>query len=310
MASYILNALSSDIETSAAHPKNMTSSKEPVRPPCTDRTAEHSHTSHPNHPSMQGVASPSPQPPPRYHLPLEFNLYRHRMGWYLATSAGKPIHAVSVDKTPSIFGSLALHSGPDASSPTLATAKHMSGFYGSKIIISPPPGSDAPPLKARVERTVRGCSIYWVFQIGVGPGGREEFQWRHRYGPTICQLGCDSGGWKLVRKRKPSRDPAPSTEPTPEISTASDGREIVAAWSTKGLGLGTSDVAKFKFIGEGASGVLGEAWAIMAVITILAWEDCERRRRFSYSRIARAVTPRLVFWRRNTKHGRKGCQFS
>ncbi|CAI4215541.1 unnamed protein product [Parascedosporium putredinis] len=52
-----------------------------------------------------------------------------------------------------------------------------------------------------------------------------------------------------------------------------EGAEIVAAWGPHGLS--SSKAGMFEFIGTGASGMLGERWAVMAVISALTILDAE-----------------------------------
>ncbi|KJR81454.1 uncharacterized protein SPSK_01108 [Sporothrix schenckii 1099-18] len=82
----------------------------------------------------------------------------------------------------------------------------------------------------------------------------------------------------------------------------SDGREIVALWATQRQEDGDGDddddpsdvsstqtVARFTFLGSGASGQLGERWALMAVMSGLAvWERARRARRRRQSTVVQA----------------------
>lgn len=58
--------------------------------------------------------------------------------------------------------------------------------------------------------------------------------------------------------------------------TSSDGREIVAVWAGAGMA-SVSKVLRFRFLGTGADGSLGDRWAIMAVASALAIWNRDRR---------------------------------
>ena len=113
-------------------------------------------------------------------------------------------------------------------------------------------------------RTVDCFSRTHSFEVEVGVGGgrmvRERFEWRSSRGAEVKDVGGSHRGHKLVR---------------------ANGGEVVATyaeWSmsmTKQLG--------FQFVGSGAAGVLGERWAVMAVISALALHVQEKRRRAAAS---------------------------
>lgn len=74
------------------------------------------------------------------------------------------------------------------------------------------------------------------------------------------ELQCleESGrGWKLVRL------PDDYDENTKKVE-----REIVAVWGeAKMFKSGVAKTARFQFLNSGATGELGDAWALMAVVT-------------------------------------------
>lgn len=54
----------------------------------------------------------------------------------------------------------------------------------------------------------------------------------------------------------------------------------VAVWANSVRSLGQDAVMKFRFLGTGASGVLGERWATMAVLSALRmWQQGEMAKR-------------------------------
>jgi hypothetical protein len=50
------------------------------------------------------------------------------------------------------------------------------------------------------------------------------------------------------------------------VGEASDGKEVVAAWS-ENSGMTLSKIAKFHFLGAGATGEFGDDWALMAALS-------------------------------------------
>jgi hypothetical protein len=107
-----------------------------------------------------------------------------------------------------------------------------------------------------------------LFSIEVEASGRRErFEWRHSHGAEVDSLGGRGQGWKLVRLEASSAGGA----------RTSDGREVVAAWANASMSL--TKTLNFQFFNSGANGMLGERWAVMAVITALRIWDRERKAR-------------------------------
>lgn len=135
---------------------------------------------------------------------------------------------------------------------------------------------------ARKKKTWRG-RVRFRFAIEVGPDPhtawrREVFEWRHSHGDAVAAfLDGASSGWKLVRLADSSSDPSGSESRRLVWPRSSDGYEIVAVWSHARLSL--TKVLKFRFLGSGATGVLGERWAIMAVMTALRMYQHNQRNR-------------------------------
>lgn len=110
--------------------------------------------------------------------------------------------------------------------------------------------------------------------FGVEVGGeekrrREEFEWRRSRGGEVKDLGGRlSYGWKLVRLASEADHGAVEGE----RGYASDGKEVVAVMAHN-ASLTLTKGCKIEFMGSGLTGVLGERWEIMAVLTaVQLWQ--------------------------------------
>jgi hypothetical protein len=149
-----------------------------------------------------------------------------------------------------------------------------------EVELPPVPGSGAPLAREVIEPvgSHSGLGTGYSFAIEVGPGGngpRERFEWRRSRGDVIASLGGHYYGWKLVRMNQGAPGGG-NTAFAPGGFRDSRGNEVVAAW-TMGDGRSLTKVAHFRFMGTGLTGLLGERWAIMVVITGLALFHRDRR---------------------------------
>ncbi|KAE8317323.1 hypothetical protein BDV41DRAFT_573018 [Aspergillus transmontanensis] len=108
-----------------------------------------------------------------------------------------------------------------------------------------------------------------TFSIAVDGSGKdasyEQFEWRSSHGKEIKERAGHTSGWKLVRLSETVSE-AGGSRSHRAMGCSSDGKEIVAviahnaSWSlSKGF--------KFAFVGSGLTGVLGERWEIMTLMT-------------------------------------------
>ncbi|KAK8112164.1 uncharacterized protein PG998_008621 [Apiospora kogelbergensis] len=162
------------------------------------------------------------------------------------TRSRPPLYAVSLHagwKGPDVE----LHSGPSESEPPpLATAKRGSLFGDGATVQLPGPDGGGGMVKEKVDASNDFPYPSYGFAIEVEQGQqREEFRWVH--------IGMRKG-WQLAR-----------------LSTS----EVVAVFDWTTL---TKKELYFQFVGHGGTGILGERWAIMAVITaIRAWDRVKRK---------------------------------
>ncbi|KAI0383989.1 hypothetical protein F5Y04DRAFT_233773 [Hypomontagnella monticulosa] len=249
-------------------------------------------------PTSPQTSFPSPSTPQKF--PVSWTLYRGPGSGTLLLKADSsngpspPLFAVSQTPNPSAGQpNLTLHEGPSTDAPALATGERHKTFTGGihSVISLPGSGSGISPEEP-LRTLVSWPHISYAFDVDVGtadPSGknlgrlrRETFEWRHSAGSAITWLGAASTGWKLLRL---SADPPPGLK-TEEWSFtgggefSSDGKEIVAVWADARRSQGPDGCMKFKFLGTGASGVLGERWTVMAVMSALRmWQQGEIARR-------------------------------
>ncbi|KAF2815330.1 uncharacterized protein BDZ99DRAFT_516065 [Mytilinidion resinicola] len=221
------------------------------------------------HHPVSNTAAPTSSAAHNAGFPLTFNLYFHKAHLHLGEHASQPQHSVSLHAG---FGSkpeLVLHSGPDrASSTPLATAK-TKGYLSNQSIITLP----AYGIKEQLRAHWSLKSATYSFSIPVQDGASAlpaRFEWRPSRGDEV--QGLDSSkwtrGWKLVRVDGETAEERGGKRSARDAGLASAGREVVAVWADNGK-LSMDKVGKFQFLGRGATGELGERWAIMAVASVL-----------------------------------------
>ncbi|KAI1418188.1 hypothetical protein F5Y13DRAFT_150789 [Hypoxylon sp. FL1857] len=241
-------------------------------------------SSGPPPPLPQQVSAAPPAPTQRL-FPTSFSMYREsswtQRSYMIGEHQATPLYAVTLHSGWSGQPDLVLHNGPNEKCPPLAGLARSVLGTSATITVRPVPGSGLPPAEEKMEYNGGFGPASYMFTIEVGVGGvarRESFEWRHSSGGAVKGLDAKGSGWKLVRLE---------TGPPPGMGQgasfvgggvkASDGKEVVAVWAWASASL-TKNL-KFKFIGTGASGVLGERWAIMAVASALRIWDRERRQR-------------------------------
>lgn len=217
-------------------------------------------------------------------FPPAFSMYREsswtQRSYMIGEHQSAPLYAVSLHSGWSGQPDIVLHNGPSDQRPPLAGVTR-SGFVTSATVTLPPvPGSGMQAAEEKMEYSGGFAHSAHTFSIEVGIGKaarREAFEWRHSSGTVIKGLDARSSGWKLVRLA--TGPPGGIVGPSFVAGGArsSDGKEVVAVWAWASGSL--TKKLKFQFLGSGANGVLGERWAIMAVITALRIWDRERRKR-------------------------------
>jgi hypothetical protein len=216
-------------------------------------------------------------------FPPAFNVYSQAFSseFLIGEHQSYPIYVMKIHSGFSGNPPIVLHSGPNSSLPPLAAVDYHAFSSRMTVTLPPPPGAGITSSQEDLEGNTTGLHRTYAFSIEAGPfsGRREQFEWRHSYGDAVSVLDGSLTGWKLVRLETGPPPGAQGMTFTPGGYIGSDGREVVAVWANAAGSM--SKAAKFAFLGTGASGILGERWAIMAVMTAMGMFIRARRARNS-----------------------------
>lgn len=226
-------------------------------------------------------------------FPHDLNMYYTKSAknptfFHLAEHEEQPLYAVTLSLDIAGKSSyLTLHSGPDPDSPALAVAetKRVGRITHRSLITVADPGSTTTTTTTTT--TTEGLSAHasgltsvsYSFSADVGRGGgggggqdlrREKFEWRTSRGGEVKNL--DRGpGRKLVRLSTEA-DGVGGTRAVRDPGATSDGKEVVAVWADNARWR-ENRTGRFQFLGSGATGELGDGFAVLAVATALRiWE--------------------------------------
>ncbi|KAI0126099.1 hypothetical protein BJ170DRAFT_633806 [Xylariales sp. AK1849] len=207
-------------------------------------------------------------------FPPTFNAYYQKKittTFHLGEHAKEPLYALRTHAGWSGLPGIVLHNGPSDTDPPLAAAGNENVWSKHTVVILPPlPGTTEESSNEFMRTNVSWKTITYPFTIDVGEGQntrRENFEWRHSRGGEIKELDRHSWGWKLVRLTAHAPGPGGERNERP-VGATSDGKEVVAVWA-RYSGWSLTKAFKFQFLGSGATGEMGERWAVMAVITAL-----------------------------------------
>lgn len=259
----------------------------------------------PNTSSLVPHSRPSPSPSPYKSLPLSFNIYYKQ--WFSSTyqigeHESQPLFTI---QRHGAWGSdkgnpkamVILHQGADSNGPVVGTVtkdKEGGVLSHDTVIELPlakgPKGGIRERLQSDVSISLKNSRFRFSFDIPLNADvegkesatstRRETFEWRISKATEVRSLDSTAFGWKLVRLGvDPGSDTDTDTDkPTPaspgkggargvrEAGETSDGKEVVAAWS-ENSGMTLSKIAKFHFLGRGATGEFGDDWALMVVLS-------------------------------------------
>ncbi|KAH9884159.1 hypothetical protein F4778DRAFT_787930 [Xylariomycetidae sp. FL2044] len=235
-----------------------------------------------------------------------FFRWKFTMTFHLGERKEAPLFAVTAHTGWTAKPLLELHDGPGEDDPIIATANSAGGYRGrdSVLMVGVGVGVGVPQPATRTKKgeEVRMTPIQmpcaqsswrsasFPFQVevvwppGGGGGGKgggsssssssssrvERFEWRHSKGAEIRDMDVISYGWKLVRLDGPARSGGGGggKRAEREVGLTSDGLEVVAAWGHD-INWSMTQDWKFRFLGSGATGELGDRWAVTAVISSL-----------------------------------------
>ncbi|EGX89304.1 hypothetical protein CCM_07555 [Cordyceps militaris CM01] len=186
----------------------------------------------------------TPGPSPYQTVPISWNLYSKpysRRAFHLGPHAAAPVY------------SLELHTGLLSSRPFLVLRPGRDTTTTTKTSSSPPLATarrDAPRhttitvVPGTSERlTVHARRLTFSFDVGADPR-REAFEWRK-----------EKRRWALVH-----------------LAAHGDAHPVVAVFAEDSSRSGT-ELARFRFVGAGATDAFGEPWALYVSMTALRiWE--------------------------------------
>ncbi|KAL8383358.1 hypothetical protein RB595_006892 [Gaeumannomyces hyphopodioides] len=244
------------------------------------------------HQQPQGQPWQPPTPSRAEHevprqFPTRFTLYSTNYGFsrtfVIGSDEAPEIYAVRLHSGFSSSAPVVLHNGPDPDRNDVLATVDFASFGGDFTLTLPPmPGQPGGASVVEVEADFGFTNRCYRFNVEVGQPGAtevrtESFEWRHSYGAAVDSLGGSWAGWKLVRT---SRGPPPGASggSPPGQFVTSDGCEVVAVWAGSGP-MSFTESARFSFVGTGDSVLLGQRWAVAAVMSALGLWEKERRQR-------------------------------
>ncbi|KAH9986114.1 hypothetical protein F4779DRAFT_611931 [Xylariaceae sp. FL0662B] len=187
----------------------------------------------------------------------------------LGEHAEKPLHAVIMHSGWTSKPELILHTGPSSTDPVLATAINESRWTNKHVMVELL-ASEGPKTAVKITQNAGWRHVTWSFSVDVGLGKdtrRENFEWRHSRSGEIRDLDKYSWGWKLVRLG--SEDAARGGDrATRSVGATSDGKEVVAVWAIHGK-MSMNKAFKFQYLGSAVTGMLGETFATVALMSAL-----------------------------------------
>ncbi|KAL7818585.1 hypothetical protein V8C26DRAFT_428114 [Trichoderma gracile] len=215
--------------------------------------------------SLNGVTLPD-------SMELSFDPSWSKFKLHLLNSASsEPVYTFNLPE--GWWGSLFLHGGPTVDHPPLAAVRNT-GKSGMGNLVTLPPlepgpgghgGDDLAPEKGLDGHLVR-------------------FEWVSTRGKEVKDLHGWGRGWKLRRVAANYHSDAYADKDWDEdrddeedaaayeYERLQEDNEVLAVWADA-KGLSIKKAAKFQFVNSGATGELGEAWALMAVVSFVrVWQ--------------------------------------
>ncbi|KAI0838012.1 hypothetical protein F5Y06DRAFT_269569 [Hypoxylon sp. FL0890] len=225
-------------------------------------------------------------------FPQSLNAYLPKAGFsktfYLGEHADQPVFAVTMHSGLTSKPLLELHSGPKGSDPIIATANNekrwssgrttviqilpgaISSLSGADSASGSSPESSQETQKIIMKQTNILKNVTYPFSIEVGLGKDlhvENFEWRGSRGGEVQGLDKYTRGYKLVRLGREGAGEG-GERSTRAANTTSDGKEVVAVFAHN-TSWSMNKVFKFQFLESGATGVLGDRFALIALMTAL-----------------------------------------
>ncbi|KAI1417236.1 hypothetical protein F5Y13DRAFT_152332 [Hypoxylon sp. FL1857] len=206
--------------------------------------------------------------------------------FFLGEHADQPLFVATLHSGLTSNPLVQLHSGPNLSDPLVATAnneKRWSSGRTTVIQILPAAastlagadsasGSGAAPSQEpekiimKQAHILKNVTYGFSVEVGLGKDLRvENFEWRGSRGGEVRELDEYARGYKLVRLGGEGAGSG-GERATRAANTTSDGKEVVAVFA-QNTKWSMNKVFKFQFLESGATGVLGDKFALAALMT-------------------------------------------
>lgn len=242
--------------------------------------------------TLTGPTGPIPDRP----FPAAFNLYYPHHGKLLSRTQKlligehfeQPCNAVIL-KGSMVGLEITLHGGPETDQPVIASSCRRPGSTSFVVTLPKSLSVYGTPIESHMEQHLGFKHVTYSFSVEVvsHPDSKpklEKFEWRLSHGKEVKVLDKWAWGWKLVRldeetaKHSEAGSSSSSTKREDrDLGVTSDGKEVVAVWAPNSQWSKTK-LGKFRFLGSGLTGELGEAWARMAVATVLSlWQGTAKK---------------------------------
>ncbi|GFP59523.1 hypothetical protein TASIC1_0013021900 [Trichoderma asperellum] len=207
-------------------------------------------------------------------FPSTFELY-YDPSWkkfkmILGQAPSEPLYVFNLPE--GWWGDLIMYNGPTLEHPPLAAVRNTGKSGMGDAVTLPPLGPGQEVIDEKMSRRRKGLTDVFSFAAVVDTREGEKttrrvqrFEWVGSGRKEVKDLNEWTHGWKL--RRVIASDAEDEDESENELPAG----EILAVWADSSMSL--KKAAKFQFLNSGATGELGEAWALMAVITFVrVWQ--------------------------------------
>lgn len=190
----------------------------------------------------------------------------------LGQASSEPLYVFNLPE--GWWGDLIMYNGPTLEHPPLAAVRNTGKLGMDNAVTLPPLGPGQEVIDEKISRRSKGLMGAFSFAavVEAREGQKtarriERFEWVGSGRKEVKDLNEWARGWKLRRVSASSAD-----EDEDEAANEIPAGEILAVWADAST-MSMRKAAKFQFLNSGATGELGEAWALMAVITFVrVWQ--------------------------------------
>ncbi|KAI0138200.1 hypothetical protein F4776DRAFT_82173 [Hypoxylon sp. NC0597] len=225
-------------------------------------------------------------------FPQSINAYFQKAGFsktfHLGEHADQPLFAVTMHSGLTSKPLLELHSGPKDSDPIIATANNEKRWSSGRTTVvqilptafsslgvgesssgsSTAPSQEAEKIIMKQTNLLKNVTYPFSVEVGLGKDLRvENFEWRGSRGGEVQDLDKYTRGYKLVRLGSVGTGQG-GERSTRAANVTSDGKEVVAVFA-QNTSWSMNKVFKFQFLESGATGVLGDRFALAALMSAL-----------------------------------------